>query len=167
MKAFQILDIKEFMKELLVKEAFDKFRVSEFSVTTNVSYSIDGEIHPEFYTQDDHSITPTGNEVYTSWNAIKPFCLSVIKGKQTPLSFKIVFVLSQEALSQLLVDHRIAMHSDDIFGLYLNCQYENQNLMCVTGTSLRLFSPDKTLDHAWDDAIANFLDEHGFTYELV
>ena len=167
MKAFQILDIKEFMKELLVKEAFDHFRVSEFSVTTNVSYSIDGELRPEFYMQDEGDTPFAESETYISWSDIKPFCFSVIKGKQTPLNFKIVFSLAKDALSQLLTDNHIAMNTDDIFGLYLNCQYENNSLMCVTGTSLRLFSLDKTLDTAWDNEIIAFLDDHGFTYEAL
>ena len=165
MKAFQILDIKEFMKELLVNEAFDSFRVSEFSVTTHVSYSIDGEIHPEFNIPGES--TNDDGETYISWGAIKPFCFSIIKGKQTPLNFKIVFSLSKNALTQLLADNHITMNPDDIFGLYLNCQYENNSLMCVTGTSLRLFSLDKTLDNAWDANIANFLDDHGFTHEAI
>jgi len=167
MKAFQILDIKDFMKELLVKDAFDAFRVSEFSVTTNVSYSIDGEIHPEFHTQDENTILPDSSETYISWGEIKPFCFSVIKGKQTPLNFKIVFALDKNAVAQLLSDNNIAMNADDIFGLYLNCQYENNSLMCVTGTSLRLFSLDKTLDNAWDTNVAKFLDNHGFTHEAI
>lgn len=167
MKAFQILDVKDFMKELLVKNAFDAFRVSEFSVTTNVSYSIDGELHPEFHTQNENITLPDNNETYINWGEIKPFCFSVIKGKQTPLNFKIVFVLSKEALTQLLADNHITMNPDDIFGLYLNCQYENNSLMCVTGTSLRLFSLDKTLDNAWDAKVAEFLDDHGFTHEAI
>lgn len=167
MKAFQILDVKEFMKELLVKDAFNDFRAAEFSVTTNVSYSIDGEVHPEFYTQNEETLPPVNPEIYTDWASIKPFCLSVIKGKQPPLSFKIVFLLSKQAISQLLVDNHIAMHADDIFGLYLNCQYENQSLMCVTGSSLRLFSLDKTLDNAWDDAVTKFFKSHNFNYEIV
>jgi len=167
MKAFQILDIKDFMKELLAKEAFDAFRVLEFSVTTNITYSIDGEIHPEFYTQGEDSVAPVDTETYTTWETIKPFCFSVIKGKQTPLSFKIVFALSNEKLTQLLADKHIEMDIDDIFGLYLNCQYENQSLMCVTGTSLRLFSLDKTLDNAWDSEVIDFFDNHGFTYEAI
>ena len=167
MKAFQILDIKDFMKELLVKDAFDAFRVSEFSVTTNVSYSIDGEIHPEFNTPDEIATTPSDGETYISWGDIKPFCFSVIKGKQAPLNFKIVFILSKETLAKLLADNNITMSADDIFGLYLNCQYENNSLMCVTGTSLRLFSLDKTLDNAWDTWVAEFLDNNGFTHEAI
>ena len=167
MKAFQILDIKEFMKELLVKDAFDAFRVSEFSVTTNVLYSIDGEIHPEFNVPDEIATVTENSETYISWGAIKPFCFSIIKGKQTPLNFKIVFILSKEALAKLLADNHITMNPDDIFGLYLNCQYENNSLMCVTGTSLRLFSLDKTLDNVWDTKVAKFLDDHGFTHEAI
>ena len=167
MKAFQILDIKDFMKELLVNDAFDTFRVSEFNVTTNVSYSIDGEIHPEFNTPEELATLPENSETYISWGDIKPFCFSVIKGKRTPLNFKIVFVFAKEELAQLLADNNIAINTEDIFGLYLNCQYENNSLMCVTGTSLRLFSLDKSLDNAWDAHVAEFLDNHGFTHEAI
>ena len=166
MKAFQISDIKLFMKNLLILETFDAFRVSEFSVTTSVTYTIDGALHPEFYDEETRN-TLLDSETYTSWQSIKTFCLSIIKGKQTPLNFKIVFLLSQENLSQLLADNHIAMNTDDIFGLYLNCQYENQSLMCVTGTSLRLFSLDKTLDNVWDSSVITFLKKHELPYEEV
>ena len=167
MKAFQIVDIKDFMKDLLVGDAFDSFRVSEFSVTTNVSYSIDGEIHPEFNSPSEGASIPKNGETYISWSDIKPFCFSIIKGKRTPLNFKIVFGLSKDDIARLLIDNKISLNTDDIFGLYLNCQYENNSLMCVTGTSLRLFSLDKTLDNAWDTYVAEFLDNHGFTHEAI
>lgn len=165
MKAFQILDIKDFMKKLLIQETFDHFRVSDFSVTTGISYSIDGTVHPEFYEEEAaKSLRETG-ETYIAWEEMKPFCLSVIKGKQTPLNFKIVFLLAKENIKKLLEMNDLSINFDDVFGLYLNCQYENNSLMCVTGTSLRFFSLDKSLEQAWDKMVLKFLGQQEISFE--
>ena len=53
MQAFQIENIRSFMKQLLLQDTFDTFLVSEVSVTTFASFRIDGSLHPEFYSQEE------------------------------------------------------------------------------------------------------------------
>ena len=36
--------------------------------------------------------------------------------------------------------------------MYLNLNYDGTRLTCTTGISLKLFTMDKTLEKAWDDA---------------
>ena len=48
MIALQIKHVKDFMSQLLLQDAFDHFLLSEASVTTFASFSIDGRLHPDF-----------------------------------------------------------------------------------------------------------------------
>ncbi len=49
MLAVQIDHVKNFMRELLLQGTFDSFLVSEVSITTFTTFSIDGQLHPEFF----------------------------------------------------------------------------------------------------------------------
>jgi hypothetical protein len=157
------------MKKLLLQDTFDTFRTTEVTITTVVTHSIDGIIHPEFYhmdevTDQEHTTLP---ETYIGWKDIKPTCYSIIKGKNTPLSFKIVFLLTKENTKKLLEMNNIAIAPEDVTGLYLNCQYEKNSLLCVTGTSLRFFTLDKSLDQIWDEMVIKFLKQQDISFQEV
>ena len=49
MLAVQIDHVKNFMRELLLQDTFDRFLVSEVSITTFTTFSIDGQLHPDFF----------------------------------------------------------------------------------------------------------------------
>ncbi len=156
MIAVQIQDIKDFMSKLLLGNAFDSFWLSEASITTSVSYTIDGFLHPEFYDTQEAELLQEEGRTYALWRDMKPFCFSVIKGKKTPLSFKIVFMLSKKNTQKLLASSKLSYQLEDIFGLFVNFQFDGQHLTCTTGTSLKTFSLDKSLDRVWDEMILKF-----------
>lgn len=156
MIAVQIQDIKDFMSKLLLGNTFDSFWLSEASITTSVSYTIDGFLHPEFYDTQEAELLQEEGRTYALWRDMKPFCFSVIKGKKTPLSFKIVFMLSQKNTQKLLASSKLSYQLEDIFGLFVNFQFDGQHLTCTTGTSLKTFSLDKSLDRVWDEMILKF-----------
>ena len=96
MIALQVQDIKSFMSKLLIGTDFDAFWLSEANITTSVTYTLDGLLHPDFFdTQEAELLLAEGRE-YALWKDIKPFCFSIMKGKKTPLHFKIVFMLSKD-----------------------------------------------------------------------
>ena len=156
MIAVQIQDIKDFMSKLLLGNAFDSFWLSEASITTSVSYTIDGFLHPEFYDTQEAELLQEEGRTYALWRDMKPFCFSVIKGKKTPLSFKIVFMLSKKNTQKLLASSKLSYQLGGIFGLFVNFQFDGQHLTCTTGTSLKTFSLDKSLDRVWDEMILKF-----------
>jgi hypothetical protein len=156
MIAVQIQDIKDFMSKLLLGNAFDSFWLSEASITTSVSYTIDGFLHSEFYDTQEAELLQEEGRTYALWRDMKPFCFSVIKGKKTPLSFKIVFMLSKKNTQKLLASSKLSYQLEDIFGLFVNFQFDGQHLTCTTGTSLKTFSLDKSLDRVWDEMILKF-----------
>lgn len=156
MIAVQIQDIKDFMSKLLLGNAFDSFWLSEASITTSVSYTIDGFLHPGFYDTQESQLLKEEGRTYALWRDMKPFCFSIIKGKKTPLSFKIVFMLSKKNTKKLLGSSMLSYDPEDIFGLFVNFQFDGQHLICTTGTSLKTFSLDKSLDRVWDEMILKF-----------
>ena len=83
----------------------------------------------------------------------------MIRGKRTPLHFKFVFQLPNEGMEELLGQSTLGCGPEDVFGLYLNCQYDGERLVLTTGTSLRFFSLDKSLDHLCDEYVAAYLKE--------
>ena len=154
MIALQVENIKDFMNKLLLKPVFDHYRVSEASITTFTTFSIDGQSHPEFF---DPELIEPGGEPQVSWESIRPFCLSVFKGKRLPLAFRFVLQLPQADIPTFLKEHEILFSPDDVFGLFLNIQYRGEVLTVTTGTSLRIFSGNRALDTAWDQAVRDFL----------
>lgn len=103
MIALQVQDVKEFMSRLLIGTDFDAFWLCEASVTTFVTYNIDGSLHKEFFDSEQAEMLTQTERTFSSWKEIKPFCFSIMKGKHTPLHFKIIFQLSRQNVEKLLV----------------------------------------------------------------
>lgn len=167
MIALQIQDVKDFMSKLLIGNAFDAFWLSEVAITTFTTFHIDGVLHPDFFdTEEAENIASEGRK-YALWKDLKPLCFSVIKGKKTPLCFKIVFMLSRKNTEKLLANNHLKFTADDIFGLFVNFQFDGTHLNCTTGTSLKTFTLDKSLDHVWDELVQKFFRQQQIPYETI
>ena len=81
----------------------------------------------------------------------------MIKGRRTPLAFKFVFQLPSDEVDLLLARSGLPLIPQDVFGLFFNCQYHGESLTLTTGSSLRIFTMDKSLDQAWDGMLEDFL----------
>ena len=53
MLALRFTQTKNFMERLLLSPAFVRFLLSEASITTAATVSIDGHFHPDFYPEAD------------------------------------------------------------------------------------------------------------------
>lgn len=167
MTALQIQDVKDFMSKLLIGSTFDAFWLSEASVTTSVTFHIDGSLHSDFYDTEEAEAIALEGRKYALWKDMKPHCYSIIKGKKTPLHFKIVFLLSKKNTEKLLLANHLGFSPEDIFGLFLNFQYDGKHLTCTTGTSMKTFTLDKSLEHAWDELIQKFFRQQQIPYETI
>ncbi len=150
MIALKLLEVKECMSKLLLSDTFDSFLFIEGEIVTFSTFSIDGFLKKEFFEKD---MTPS--RTYALWKDIREYAFSLIKGKRTPLSFHFVFGLSETNITRLL-QQQLTFQPQDVQGLYLNLKYDGQNLTCVTGTSMRLFTLDKSLEEAWDQMVQKF-----------
>lgn len=167
MIALSILNIKEFMNVLLRTETFDSFLLSEGSVTTYMTFHLEGRPNADFFSPEDAPYSQLNLEPYVPFSLVRPVCFDLIKGKRTPVSFKFVFQLSRENLARTLSSIDPSLSAEDISGMYLNLLYQNQQLTCTTGVSRRIFSMDKSLEHAWDDLVKRFLKTHKIPYESL
>ena len=52
--------------------------------------------------------------------------------------------------------NNIPVNPQDVSALFLNIYYENGALTVTTGTSLKVFTLDKTLEHLWDDTVEKY-----------
>lgn len=156
LRSYQIQDIRDFMKKLLIRETFDTFLLSEASITTYAVFHIDGRFHPEFLSSSEAETLTVEKSGYTLWRRLRPFFFELTKGKNTPLSFHIVFRLAPHNVASLLTQSGICIPPEQIDGLFLNIRFDGSALTCTSGTSLNIFSLDKTLDHAWEAMLEKF-----------
>jgi len=162
MIALIIEEMKPFTTKLFVGEVFDRFLVKEASVTTFNTFTIDGAIRSGYYTAEEKEALNL--EELSTWAMMKPFCFSLIKGKRLPGSFKIVMQMPKEDTERFLSQRKVPFTSSEVKGLYINIRYEEERLTCVTGTSVSVFTLDKTLDQEWDQAFKEFLKQNQIIY---
>ncbi len=144
------------MKKLLVGEVFDTFLLSEASITTYASFHIDGTFHPEYLGSAEAELLTTEKCGYTLWKRVRPLFFELTRGKNTPLSLRIVFRLAPHNVESLIAQSGVSLRAEDVAGLFLNLRFDGSSLTCTSGVSLRIFSPDRSLEHAWDEMLARF-----------
>ncbi len=155
MIARNIPDVKDFMNQLLVKDTFDSMLICEATLLTATTLSISGKLNMDFF--DTEEKEAMNNNIYATWDIVKPLLLHAIKGKKTPTGFKLVFMLPKEKQNNLILKHNLPVSSDDVAGLYFNIYYDNKQLSMTSGTSLRVFTMDKRLEQLWDDSLLKFM----------
>lgn len=168
MLACKIRDIKSFTGKLLIKDDFDSFAISEAVIMTYNSFIVDGHLRKEHFTDEEWEAL--GGERFSKWETIKPFCFQAIKGKKTPESFKMVLLLSESekaAFFEKMEEKLPNIAPSNVNGMFLNIKYENSELNITCGTSLNIFTIDKTLDNAWAAYVKKFLDEHEIDFEVM
>ncbi len=165
MIALQIADIKSFMKKFLLTDSFDRFLLLEGTVTTFNTFRIDGTLQKSYYTQEEQKLL--NGRSLSLWGDVRPFCLELIKGKKTPLSFRFTLQLSTSNTEKLLTQSGISIPPEQVRGLLINLKYDGHLLSCTTGTSLAVFTMDKKLDHAWDDMVQRYFRQQGIPFETV
>ena len=134
------LKTKPSMSHLLLKDTFDQFSFIEGEITTFNKFTIDGYLQKDFFEEKPE-------DSHAHWKDVREFCFQIIRGKRTPLSFKIILSLAPET------DQNITgFRPEDIQGMYLNLSYDGLNLVCITGISMKTFTMDKSLERAWDEA---------------
>lgn len=158
MLSIPITDTRHFMAHLLSKDSFHKFYLVEASVKMGVSYHIDGHLNRAFYDSDTKEVL---TREFCYWQEIQSHVFSIIRGKRLPLSLKIVLALPKASVAYLTAHSGSSLRSEEVEGLYLNILYDPEKLIVTTGISCRVFSLDRSLEHAFDDYIAGFLKSKG------
>ena len=162
MIALALTEVKECMAKLLLSETFDPFYFIEGEIVNFGTFTMDGYLQKEFYENDE-----LPEREFALWKEVREYCFSLIKGKRTPLSFKFVLGLSNSNIEKLLLQQGLDFKPADVRGLYINLKYDGQKLQCITGTSMNLFTMDKSLEQAWDKMIQKFFTQKEIKFEVL
>jgi len=163
MISLNITEIKSFMANLFTNMMFDQFLLRELDVQTFSNYHISGQCNETFFTKEE--LEERSEDKFVLWSEVRKIALAMIKGNRTPLSLKIVFQLSGKDTENLVKELAGKLNSDDVGGLFINIRFENGELHIITGTAIKTFTLDKSLEQEWDTSVKNFLKKQGVAFE--
>lgn len=165
MIALQINDTKNFMNKLLVGTVFDTCLLEEAHITTFNHFFIDGHMVKEFFTPED--LENKALDDFSSWKTMKPICFDLIKGKKTPVNFKVVLHLSPSDVTTITAIPECSVDASFVKALVLTVKFDGSSVICTTGTAFHSFQLDKSLDLLWDIRCKQFFDENSISYEVL
>ena len=147
------LDTKKCMNALLLHPAFDSFLFIEGDITTFNTFQFNGRLKKDFFSAEEKE-------------ALDDREYALIKGKRTPLGFHFVLSMSAPNIARLLEQEHLSFAPADVQGLYLNFKYDGTKLSCTTGTSMNLFTLDKSLEQAWDKMAQRIFAKYEIPFEV-
>ena len=162
MIALSLTEVKECMSKLLLSEVFDPFMFVEGEIVTYATFTIDGYLKKDFFNENE-----APEREYALWKDVREYCLSIVKGKRTPLSFKFILGLSTSNIEKLIQQQQLDFEIEDVRGLYINLKFDGQKLQCITGTAMNIFTMDKSLEQAWDIMVQKFFVQKEIAFEVL
>lgn len=167
MTALELKVTKNIMNSLLVSDQFDSFLVEEAMITTFNTFHIDGHLVKDFYTSEEleELAREKKSVLFSYWSDIRPICFQLIKGKKTPVSFKVVLHAAPELIEKIAATPECQVAANLIRSLALNIRYDNGKVTCITGTAFTTFIMDKSVDNLWDAYIRRLLSGFGLDFE--
>ncbi len=167
MISLQIKTTKSIMNALLTSESFDSYLLEEASIATFAKFQIDGHVVKEFFNNEElEGINGRFSvEEFSPWRSIRPICFSLIKGKKTPVSFRVILHAPKETVAQIAATPDCGVAADMIRSLMLSIRFENGRASCVTGSSYTTFIMDKSAEKLWDAYVRGELARLGIDFE--
>ncbi|NLJ95698.1 MAG: hypothetical protein GX321_00975 [Clostridiales bacterium] len=162
MISLKIEDVKSFMSMLLTNSLFDEFILKEMEIQTFTNFKVSGQFYKDFFSQEE--IEDRIEKAAVLWSEIRGIAFSIIRGNKTPLSMKLVFQLPKEEVYRLVDSMGGRIKLEDVGGLFINVRFEKNELYIITGTAIKTFTLDKTLEQLWDDWVRSFLKIQRITY---
>lgn len=141
MIVLEIDSVKEFMQHMFQGSMFDRFHLRSCEVTTFATFHIDGRCFDDWFDSDEKRTDETG---LVTWNMMKTFVFSWIKGNKVP--------------QKMSFDFCHYMPNGDVGSIQI--RYEKEKLQFVTGYMQKEFSLDKKGQQAWDDNCLQFIKKH-------
>lgn len=155
------------MHKLLSTDCFDSFLLAEATLTTAATYVIDGHQNKEFYTSEEWEDASVRPYDFVTFSSMRPLLFDLVKGKRTPVNFKLVLHLIPDFVSPTLKQGDTAVTAEQIRAFVLTIKYDGSALTLVTGTAMNTFLMDKSPDTIWDNAVRKFLAKKELDYEEI
>lgn len=147
-------EVKSFLNELFTNEKYDSFYLFEAKADVSVSYYINGKINKDFY--DGEEYEALSDKEYISWHDIKESVLEYIRSDRLPIKLKLILMFNNENIQRLIEMNNLPIHPDNVRALFLNVNYFDDKLSVTTGTSLNVFTLDKSLEELWDKTVEKY-----------
>ncbi len=163
MISLNMIEVKVFMSKLLAGNTFDTFLLREMELQTFTGFTITGQLNEGFFSKEEIELREEQKAV--TWGEVRQIAFSMIKGNKTPLSLKIVFQLPTKQCENLLSSIGGGFRLEEIGGCYINIRFEKGELRVITGTAMKTFTMDKTLEQEWDRMVKDILKEQGILFE--
>lgn len=145
-------DVKGLMNMLLVKETFDAFELRTAAVQTFARFDIEGAPPAQLPEEGMEAGKPVEPRGYCLWGTIRPYVYGIIKNGGKPRFMKLVLALPQDKLERF----------DGAQALFINVTFDKNQVVITTGTAMRSFSLDKTVETKWDEYVTAFFGRSGF-----
>jgi hypothetical protein len=165
MLALQITHLKTLMSQLLIADTFHIFLLESASITTANTYTVDGRMHRRFFSNEETEGASLNPYEFAKWEDMQSFCLGLIKGKRTPLSFKFVFQLMPEHMERLLTQNGCSVPAEQIKALVFTIHFDGTKALLTTGSSYHTFLMTKEPEEIWDKSLSKYLSQKGIAYE--
>ena len=152
------------MGKLLGTDCFDSFLLAGAQIITAVEYTIDGHIHPDFYTREereDPSVCPLR---IRALGDMRPVLFQMIRGRRSPSRFRLMLHLRPDYVPGVLKGADPSLTPEQVKALVVTVRYEDGKASLITGTAFHSFVLDKTLDACWDRAMRQFLTSKQIAY---
>ncbi|NLC18124.1 MAG: hypothetical protein GX757_02705 [Clostridiales bacterium] len=162
MLLYKIMEVKPFMAKLLTTTAFDGYILKELQLQTFTGFTISGQLNEDFFSKEE--LEERNGITGVFWSEVRQIVYNMIKGSKTPLSLKVIFQLPPQQCLQILETLGGRLKPNDIGGLYLNIKFEKGELSVITGTAIKSFTMDKSLEHEWDEQVGRMLKDMGIAY---
>ncbi len=145
MHLIEISNIPRFMNRLLLEDEFDDLLLVEAVVNGRFRTEIWGLLDERFF---DTGEMP--DRKYALWSEVRPIIRDIIKGKRTPVGFKIVL---EKDLGSDTGDRKL-----------ITLLFKNNELKAVSSVAHQKFTLERSDDTLWDaeaEALLRERDENG------
>lgn len=156
MLALKVLDVKKCMNDLLASEAFDRFLLSDATITTRMTYALDGHLTKGYLSEEELLEEGLSGERCVPYGYVRKLCFDMIKGKRKPAAFHFTFLCPRALLEEIIARQGLAIRSAEVANLTLNLRYVGEELFVTAGCTMQGFSLDRSMEEAWKAWVLSF-----------
>lgn len=165
MQTIEILDIKNFMQLLFQTDILDYYEFVSAELSTDMSYTLDGHIHKEFFNEEEMDSLGLTSRIYLPWHIAKEKLFMLIRGKKTPSQLKIILKVCTEQAHSLFSATNSSLNPNDIDGIFLNIIFQENKLNVICGISYNIYTMDKILESEFSNSIITLFKSNNITCE--
>lgn len=174
MNSIKIIDIKMTMAMLLLKDAFDEFFLEEAEALTYAKIVLNGKRNKNWYLGENAGEKNEESDGKSDdfsglvkWKEVKHIFFEYIKGKKTPDIFKVSLKADDKIAGMFLADSGFyEKYVQEKPELHMQFRFEKGELYVITGIYSQIFTLDKSVENAWDEAVKRWFQKNKIGIEF-